>query len=174
MRFTFCKEMKTTLKLVELVRDLGGVLYSPCSDEQISLAEKRLGFSLPESMREFYRYTNGASIHDNMWEFFTLEDLAMHNFYRHEPPVEIQCRNEGSLRSRSLMIFADVMIDAPSYWLCVDPSEPQFQQIYCDGDTPWWRAAGSYDEFVDSLRMNIDDIFIGLDEQNEDAPSNGG
>ncbi|RYD78854.1 MAG: SMI1/KNR4 family protein [Verrucomicrobiaceae bacterium] len=75
----------------------------------ISLAEKRLGFSLPESLREFYRYTNGASIHDNMWEFFTLEDLAMHNSDRHEPPVEIQCRHEGSLRSRSLMIFADVM-----------------------------------------------------------------
>jgi len=161
--------MKTTHKLAELVRNLGGVLHSPCSDEQISIAEKRLGFSLPESMREFYRHTNGASIHDNLWEFFTLEELAMHNSYRHEPPAEIHCRGGGNLRSRSLMIFADVMIDAPSYWLCVDSSDPQFQQIYCDGDTPWWRAAGSFDEFIDRLKVDIDDIFMGLEEKNEEV-----
>lgn len=93
-----------------------------------------------------------------------LENLAMHNSYRHKRLAEIQCESEGSLRAHSLMIFADVMIDAPSYWMCVDPNEPQFQQIYCDGDSPWWRAAGNYDEFVDSLKMDIDDIFMGLEK----------
>jgi len=120
-------------------------------------------------MREFYRHANGASIHDNLWEFFSLENLAMHNTYRHQPVATIQCRGGSVLRSNSLMIFADVMIDAPSYWLCIDPGAPGFQQVYCDGDTPWWLAAGSYDEFVDKLKVDIDDIFMGLDEATQEA-----
>ena len=161
--------MKTNQKLVDLVRAQGGDLHPPCGESEILLAEKRLGFSLPESMREFYRHTNGASIHDNLWEFFSLENLAMHNTYRHKAPTTIQCRGECTLQSRSLMVFADVMIDAPSYWLCIDPDEPEFQQVYCDGDTPWWRAATSYDEFVDKLTVSIDDIFMGLDETTKEA-----
>jgi len=161
--------MSAIHKLVELVRELGGEVNPPCSESEITLAEKRLGFSIPESMSEFYRYTNGASIHDNLWEFFSLDHLAMHSTYRHKPEATIQCRGGSVLRSNSLMIFADVMIDAPSYWLCVDPDAPGFQQVYCDGDAPWWRAAGSYDEFVDKLKVNIDDIFMGLDETNQKA-----
>lgn len=161
--------MKTNQKLVDLVRAQGGDLRSPCSDSEIALAEGRLGFSLPESMRQFYKLTNGASIHENMWEFFSLDDLAMHHIYRHNAVATIQCRGGRTLRSQSLMIFADVMIDAPSYWLCVDPDEPEFQQVYCDGDTPWWRAANSYDEFVAKLMINTDDIFMGLDETTKEA-----
>lgn len=153
-------------KLQELVGSIGGETYSPATIEDIGAAECRIGFPFPADLRAFYLETNGASLHDWMRELYPLSDLQSYSAYRDSSDEFVQITRTVSLRAESLVFFADILIDAPSYWICCDSKSPHFGQVFSDGDIPGWMAAGSFDRFVEQMAADIDNIFIGLDEQN--------
>lgn len=155
--------MKAHETLLEMISKIGGETYSPATLADIVAAECRIGFPLPDDLRSFYLRTNGASIHDWMREIHPASELAAHSSYRSHSLEFVQITPTLSLRSESLVFFADILIDAPSYWICCDPQSSSFGHVFSDGGTPGWKAADSFDTFIEKMASDTENIFIGLD-----------
>jgi SMI1 / KNR4 family (SUKH-1) len=155
--------MRAHETLLEMISRTGGETYPPATLADIVATECRMGFSLPGDLRAFYLRSNGASLHDWMREIYPVSKLEAYSSYRNHPLEFVQITRTLSLRSESLIFFADILIDAPSYWICCDPESLHFGYVFSDGDTPGWEAADSFITFIEKMAADIENIFIGID-----------
>jgi len=151
-------------RLIQLARTLEAELQPAATSDEITKTEKRLGYPLPQDLRELYLRSNGVFIHDNMWNFPPLAELSLIQEYRSDPADSERLRSGGETLIRDLLFLCDALIDAPTYWIRIDPKAVDFGHIYCDGDYPWWRSANCFDEFISRLESDPDEIHIGYDD----------
>ena len=152
-----------------MIGRIGGETYPPATLADIAAAECRIGFSLPDDLRAFYLRSNGASIHDWIREIYPVSELEAYSSYRNHPQEFVQITPTLSLRSESLIFLADILIDAPSYWICCDPQSLHFGHVFSDGGTPGWEAADSFITFIEKMAADIENIFIGMEEEHEEG-----
>ncbi len=156
--------MTPAQKLISYLREISSPVDPPANEQDILTAESELGYSLPRELREFYQLSRGSSYDSDstFWEFFHIDQLESHSTYRSGLRSNPVCQGIGEIHRDSIVIFADVMIDAPSYWMIIDPDHKNYGAILCDADKPWWIAAKSYAEFIDHFIKDPDDFFIGI------------
>jgi hypothetical protein len=114
---------------------LGGELAGPASESEIIQVERRLAATLPVELKSFLRQHNGSvkETDDGRWLFWPCAEITSHAHYRGEPffdldDIEVDLiRKVGPLPGDRLMLFADSMIDLPTYGVLLQPGHP------CDG-----------------------------------------
>lgn len=77
-------------------------------------------------------------------------------------PGEVEIAPKIFVETQYLVIFCDILIDCPSYWICLDQESYFFGQVFGEAGLPGWRAAPTYGAFIDLMLSDIDEIYIGL------------
>jgi hypothetical protein len=146
--------------ILEIIGRTGGETFPPATLSDIVAAEFRIGFTLPDDLHAFYLKSNGASMHDWMREIYPIFEVKSYSSYRNHAPEFIQITPTLLLRSESLLFIADILIDAPSYWICCDPQSLLFGHVFSDRGTLGWEAADSFTAFIDKMAADIENIFM--------------
>ena len=83
------KEIRTILDIYEKYKDQLGYFEfaEPATEQEISDWEKTSGITLPESYKDWLRFSNGSTIDRSLAEFFGLEEIipeALNDFFTDE------------------------------------------------------------------------------------------
>jgi len=78
------KEIRIILDIYEKYKDeLGNFKFAePATEQEISAWEKTNGITLPESYKDWLRFSNGSTIDMCTAEFFGLEKITKHSKYK--------------------------------------------------------------------------------------------
>ena len=126
-------------------------------------AEQRIGFRFPPDISNFYRLCNGLEVPTSNW---------MWNF----PPIECVttlfeycCHSHGQLAlygsnaevlTHSLVVFCDVLIDAPIYAYCADDRSEWFGHFFADQGGTGWHVADSFFDFVNVFVDESEEVLL--------------
>lgn len=130
--------MKT---IADKVADLGGELAPPASSGDIAELEARLGFSLPESLLALLSKHNGSlkETDEAIWRFWPCAEITTHRDYRNQdefsPDNSALCKATPSagavaLPGSNLILFADSMIDLPTYGVFHSPGHRYHGRVF--------------------------------------------
>jgi hypothetical protein len=115
---------------------LGGELAGPASESEIIQVERRLAATLPAELKSFLRQHNGSAkeTEEGLWLFWPCTEITSHANCRGEPFFDLDddieadlIRKVGPLPGDRLILFADSMIQLPTYGVLLQPGHP------CDG-----------------------------------------
>lgn len=161
--------MNATRLLVDKLVGLGATLRKPASPGKVVATERKLQCRFPAGVCHFYTTCDGVSdpTADWIWDFFSLDVVVERT---NEPrKLEYLAMDDGKrVPYHTLVAFCDVMIDAPTYLFCGDPSSDHFGHFYADyGDQGYngWKVADSYEKFVELFVANCDDIHLLPEEE---------
>jgi len=120
------------------ITELGGQLAPPACASEIAQLEVKLGYSLPEGLHQFLKLHNGSVKETDLgiWKFWPCSEITTYSEYRgsHELPLDhndlrsiAPHLSDIHLSGSRIILFADAMIDAPTYGLFRSPGH------ICDG-----------------------------------------
>lgn len=118
--------------IADKIAELGGKLAPPASADEIAQLEARIGCPLPAGLLELLRNHNGSAeeTYDAMWRFWSCAEITTHDEYRAEAEFTpdhnslrslVPSEAPVSLPGRNLILFADSLIDAPTYGIFHSP-----------------------------------------------------
>lgn len=147
--------MKT---IADKIVELGGTLRNPASEAEVAMVESRLGVSLPNRLRDFLLHHDGSATEteDGIWRFWPCSEITTHSAYRNAGDFipdnnDLRSINPSvqsvRLRGDRLILFADAMIDLPTYGVYMAPGEP-FHGMVFDASCRYLSAL-SFDEWVE-------------------------
>lgn len=135
-------EAKQSVRTIaEKIVDLGGKLSGPASVDEVEKVESRLGVSLPVQLRNFLLQHNGSTTEtdEGIWKFWPCSEITTHSEYRQTedfiPDITDLRLLDPSLhavrlRGDRLILFADAMIDLPTYGVYLSPNEPFHGMVF--------------------------------------------
>lgn len=130
--------MKT---IADKITELGGELAGPASSKEIAHLESRLNITLPEELRTLLRKHNGSlnETKDGIWRFWPCAEITTYQVYRgrddfHPNDNALQKMNlsatTDTLPSSRLILFADALIDLPTYGVFHLPGHPYHGMVF--------------------------------------------
>jgi hypothetical protein len=165
--------MKT---ISDKITELGGELGPPASADDIAQLEARLGFSLPKGLLELLRCHNGSTkdTDDAMWRFWPCAEITTHSEYRGKAdfiPDNNHLRlldsssSRVSLSGRNLILFADSLIDLPTYGLFHSPGHRWHGAVFDASNG--YLSARNWDEWVATFIERGEDGLLFLETPKE-------
>ncbi|QTN32867.1 SMI1/KNR4 family protein [Akkermansiaceae bacterium] len=118
--------------LADKVSELGGKLAPPASEDQIANLEAKLGYTIPTELRTYLSKHNGCSeeTDEAIWNFWPCAKISSYGDYRDEDEflpdnnwlrmIDPSAR-EIKLPASRVILFADSLIEAPTYGLYHSP-----------------------------------------------------
>ncbi len=169
--------MKT---IADKIAELGGELGTPASADEIAELEARLGFSLPEGLLGLLRGHNGSTkdTDDAMWRFWPCAEITTHHEYRGEADFTPDTNDlralepsvsRVSLSGRNLILFADSLIDAPTYGVFHSPGHRWHGAVFDASNG--YLSAQSWDDWVATFIDRGEDGLLFLETP---EPEQGG
>ena len=136
-------------------------LSEPASEDEILQAEKRLAITFPSELRNFYRLCNGFQRPANewMWNFWPLPELKTMKDCGGTASFEVE-ELSSEFDPAKIILFADVMIDAPVYVFLCDPHSPHHEWVFADQGGESFVSARSMEEFFSNFCNHHDDILL--------------
>lgn len=144
--------------IADKIAELGGELAPPSDPTEIAQLEARLGYPLPSGFREFLSQHNGSAkeTDDAIWRFWPCSEITTYSVYRNDgifsPANGDHLRTidpsawSVTLPGSRLILFADSMIDAPTYGIFHFPGHPFDGVVFdCSMD---YLSARNFDEWV--------------------------
>ena len=127
---------------------------------EIQTAERKIGLTFPDSIRQYYRFNNGTvSATDTLiWDFFDLSLVENLHQLRNES-YNLSTETE-IIPGNLLFTFCDVLLDAPTYVVSGDPTRYDFGSFYGDDGSEGWLVASSFESFVDIFAESSEDVLL--------------
>ena len=153
--------MNAAQLLVDKLLSLGATLNNPATSAEITTAESTLQCRFPDGIHDFFVVCDGVSdaTSDWIWDFFSLNALVERTAERRKAEYFLTDSDER-LAYRDLVAFCDVLIDAPTYLFCGNPSNPKFGKFYADQGCDGWKVADSFEDFVQLFLSRNDDVLL--------------
>ena len=140
------------------------------AESEIAATEARLGGTLPEGLRRWFREANGfegnCQPEAGYWRFRSLEGLC--SVAEHFPlAAELAVEHDGQPSRRAggsdYVIVCDALIYAPFYAVNIRPQSPRYSEVIMGmeelASTPFF-VADTFEEFADRLFAGSDDYWL--------------
>lgn len=139
------------------IAELGGELGPPASVDEVAELEARLGFSLPKGLLELLMSHNGSTRDkdDALWRFWPCAEITTHREYRGEADFtpdnnDLRALDPSASRvllaGQNLILFADTLIDAPTYGVFHSPGHQWHGAVFDTSNG--YLSARNWDEWA--------------------------
>lgn len=153
------------MKLLEFAQSHGAELLPPVSSERICSFEEKHSLRLPAGLREFYLAAGGTKEFTKWdWRIWPFDELTTIECRAGENP-DIECLQGHGICPvlTDYWAFIDVLIEAPLYAVCANPSNPNHGEIISlAGDRSPFLAGPikTFSEFETILAAHWDDLIL--------------
>jgi hypothetical protein len=155
--------------IADKIVELGGTLRKPASEAEVAMVESKLGVLLPDRLRDFLLRHDGSATEtdEGIWRFWPCSEITTHSEYRetgdfipNNGDLRLLDTSLDSVRLRAdrLILFADAMIELPTYGVYLAPGE-RFHGMVFDTSCRYL-SAQTFDEWVEMFIARGEDAVL--------------